>query len=106
MVTRFVRGLIRGRLRARAVPVFGPSNVDGEWVSSDSDAGSCAVRRVRRSVVVLSSSLVFCSGDIGYESRRFGRCARLETALLPVVPTYSLGSGDVGVIQYVDYSKV
>ena len=46
MVTRFVRGLIRGRLHARVVPVFGPSDVSGEWVWSDSGPWLCALRRV------------------------------------------------------------
>ena len=64
MVTRFVRGPIRGRLRARAVPVFGPSNV-GEWAWLNSGPWSCAFRRVRRRVLVLSSPLVPCSGGLG-----------------------------------------
>ena len=112
MVTLFVRGLIRGRLRTRAVPVFGPSDVGREWVWSDSGSWPCAVwrvrriRRVRRFVLVLPSPLVLRSEGIGYESRRFERCARLGTALLPLVPTYSRGSGDIGVIQIVDSSKV
>ena len=48
MVTYFVHGLVQGRLRARVVPVFGPSDVGGEWVLSDSGPRSCAVRRVWR----------------------------------------------------------
>ena len=48
MLTRFVRGLTRGRLRARVVPVLGPSNVGGEWMCFDSGPWSCAVCRVRR----------------------------------------------------------
>ena len=100
MVTRFVRGLIPDRLRARAVPVFGLSDVGGEWVWSDSGPWSCAVRRVPRFVLVLPSPLVFRSGGIGYGSRRFGRCDCLEMALFSEVPTYSRGSGDIGVIRY------
>ena len=48
MVTRFVLGLIRGRLRVTVVPVFGPSDVGGKWVWSYSGPWSCAVRRVQR----------------------------------------------------------
>ena len=56
-------------------------------------------------VLVSPSSLVLRRGGIGYRPRRFGRRARLGTALLPVVSTYSRGSGDIVVIQHVDYSK-
>ena len=103
---QFVCDLMQSRLRARAVPVFGPSDVDGEWIWSGSGPWSCAVRRVRRSVLVSPSPLVLCSGDSAYKSRRFGRRARLGMALLSVVPTYSRGSGNIVVIQYVECSKV
>ena len=58
-------------------------------------------------VFVLGSPLplVLRSGDVGYGSRRFGRHAPLGMALLPIVPTYSRGSGDIVVMQYVDYCK-
>ena len=105
MVAWSARGLRRGRLRAKAVPVFGPFDVDGEWVWLDSGPWSCTVRRVRRFVLVLPSPLVLRSGSTGYRSRRFGRCARLGMALLPVVPTYIRGSGEIEAIQYVGYSK-
>ena len=88
----------------QSVPLFGPSDVDGELVWSDSDPWSCVVRRIWRFGLVLPSRLVLRGGGIWYGSRRFGRCVRLGTALFPA-PTYSHGSGTNGVIQYVGYSK-
>ena len=85
--------------------MFGPSGVDCGWLWSDSGPWSCVVRRVRRSVLVSPSPLVLRNGGAGCESRRFGRRARLGMALLPVVLTYSRGSGGIVVIQYV-YRRV
>ena len=72
---------------------------------SDSGSWSCAVWRVRRSVLLSPSPFVLRSEGIGYGSWRFGRRARLGTALLPAVPMYSHRSGNVVVIQCVRYSK-
>ena len=103
MVARFIPGLIQGRLRAREVPVFGPSDGDDKWVWSGSCPWSCVVRHIRRSVPVSPSPLVLRCEGTGYGSRRFERRARLGTALL--VPTNSRGSGDIVVIPFVDYRK-
>ena len=102
MVTQFVRGLIQSRFRAKAVPMFGPFDDGGEWVLSDSGQWSCAVRRVRRFVLVFPSPLVLNGGGIGYGFRRFGRYACLGMALLPLVPTHILGSC-IRTIPYVGY---
>ena len=104
MATRFGRGLIRGCLRARAVPVFGPSDVGGEWVWSVSGPWLCAVWRGWRLYWCYLRLLSFVV-EVLVQIPRFGRCSCLGTALLPVVPTYSRGSGDIGIIQYVGYSK-
>ena len=85
--------------------MFGPSGVDDEWPWSDSGPWSCAVRRVRRSVLVSPLPLVHRNGGTEYGSRCFGAHARLGMALPPVVPTYSHGSGSIVAIQYVYYSK-
>ena len=100
-----VGGLIQTRLGARAVPVFGPSDAHGRWIWSDSGPWLYAVRCVRCFVLVSSLPLALRSAGTGYGSRRFGRRARLGTALLPVVPIYNRRSGDIVVIQYVGYSK-
>ena len=81
--------------------MFGPSGVDGGWLRSDYGPWSCAVRRVQRSVLVSPSPLVLRSGGTGYGSGCFGRRACLGTTLLPVVPTYSRGSGSTMAMQYV-----
>ena len=56
-------------------------------------------------VTVPPLPLVLRSGGVGYESRRFGRRVHIGTALFPVIPTYSRGSGDIVVIHCFDYSK-
>ena len=61
--------------------MFGPSDVDGGWMWLDSGPWSCAVRRVRCSVIVSPSPFALRSGGTGYGSRRFGRRAHLGTAL-------------------------
>ena len=76
----------------------GPSCVDGGRLWSDYGLWSCVVRRVRRSVLVSPSPLVPRNRGTGCGSRRFGRCARLRMALLPVVPTFSRGL--VGIFGY------
>ena len=70
---------------------------------SDSGPWSCAVCRVRCSLLLSHLPLVLRRGGTGYGSRCFGWRARLGTALLPVVPMYSRGSGDIVVKQYMDY---
>ena len=85
--------------------MLGPSGVDCGWLWSASGPWSCVVRRVRRSVLVSPSPLVLRNGGTGCGSRRFGRRARLEIALLPKVLTCSRGSGGIVVIQYVYCSK-
>ena len=97
--------MIQSRLRARVVLVFGPLGVDDGWLWSDSGPWSCVVRRVRRSVLVSPSPLFLRNGDTGCESRRFGRRARLEMVLHPVVPKYNRGSDGIVVIQHVYCSK-
>ena len=81
--------------------MFGPSGVDCGWLWSDSGPWSCVVRRVRRSVLLSPSPLVLRNGDTGCGSRRFGRRARSGMVLLPVVPTYSRGSGGIVATQHV-----
>ena len=83
--------------------MFDPSGVNSEGMWSDSGPWSCAVRRVRRSVLVSPSHLVLRSRGTGYESRCFGLRARLGTALLPEVHMYSRRSGDIVAIQCVNY---
>ena len=92
-------------LRASVVLVFGPFGVHGGWLWSGSGPWSCVVSRVRRSVLVSPSPVVLRNGGTGCGFRRFGRRARLEMALLPVVSTYSRGLGGIEVIQCVYCSK-
>ena len=83
----------------------GPSGVDGGRLWSNYGSWSCVVRRVRRSVLVSPSPLVPRNRSTGCGSRRFGGCARLRMAPLPVVPTYSRELGGIVVIQYVYCGK-
>ena len=79
----------------------GPVGVDGRCLWSDCGPWSCVVRRVRLYVLVSPSPLVLRNGGTGCGSRRIGRRAHLEMALLPVVPTYRRGLGGIVVITYV-----
>ena len=85
--------------------MFDPSGVDGGWIRSDSGPWWCTVRRVWRSVLVSPSPHVLRDGGTGYGSWCFVRRARLGISLLPILPTYSHGSGSIVVIQYVYGSK-
>lgn len=50
--------------------------------------------------------LSFVGGGTGYGSRCYGQHVCVGMVLLPVIPMYGRGSGDLVAIQHAGYSKV